>query len=42
MRIAVAFASDGTKPESSVVLLTPIVITKDNLDKAERLGEMKS
>ena len=28
----------ATKPEP-LVLLTPIAITKDNLDKAERLGE---
>ena len=29
------------QPESDLVLLTPIMITKDNLDKAERLGELK-
>jgi ABC-type sugar transport system substrate-binding protein len=40
MRIAVAFVRDGKKPESQVKLLTPIAITKDNLDKAERIGEM--
>ena len=40
MRIAVAFARDGKKPESQVKLLTPIALTKDNLDKAERLSEM--
>ena len=34
----VKFLRDGTKPEP-LVLLTPIAITKDNLDKAERLGE---
>jgi ABC-type sugar transport system substrate-binding protein len=34
----VKFLREGTKPEP-VVLLTPIAITKDNLDKAERLGE---
>lgn len=39
VRIAVAFAKDKTKPEQELVLLTPIVIGKDNLDKAERLGE---
>jgi ABC-type sugar transport system substrate-binding protein len=40
MRIAVAFARDKKEPESKVKLLTPIAITKDNLDKAERLSEM--
>jgi ABC-type sugar transport system substrate-binding protein len=39
VRIAVAFAKDGTAPESNLVLLTPIVIGQDNLDKAERIGE---
>lgn len=29
------------KPESDLVLLTPIVITKQNLNKAERLDEVK-
>jgi inositol transport system substrate-binding protein len=29
------------KPQKDLVLLTPIVITKANLSKAERLGEMK-
>lgn len=41
MDIAVAFARDGKKPDQKVTLLTPIVITKANLDKAERLSEMK-
>jgi inositol transport system substrate-binding protein len=40
MDIAVAYARDGKKPERKLVLLTPIVITKANLDKAERLSEM--
>lgn len=40
MRIAVAYARDKKEPESKVKLLTPIAITKSNLDKAERLGEM--
>ncbi len=39
VRIAVAFAKDGTVPESNLVLLTPVVIGKDNLDQAERIGE---
>jgi hypothetical protein len=37
----VAFLKDGTKPDPKVELLTPITITKDNLDKAERLGEVQ-
>jgi ABC-type sugar transport system substrate-binding protein len=40
MDIAVAFARDGKQPASKLVLLTPIVITEANLDKAERLSEM--
>jgi ABC-type sugar transport system substrate-binding protein len=39
VRIAVAFARDGTAPEEALVLLTPIVIGQDNLDQAERIGE---
>jgi inositol transport system substrate-binding protein len=39
VKIAVAFAKDGTKPENALLLITPIVITKANLDKAERIGE---
>ncbi len=31
----------GKDPANKLVLLTPITITKDNLDKAERLGEVK-
>ena len=37
----VAFLRDGTKPANQVTLLTPIAITKDNLNEAERLGEVK-
>jgi len=37
----VAFLRDGKKPASALTLLTPIAITKQNLDKAERLGEVK-
>src|SRR5687768_3996234 len=39
VKIAVAFAKDGTKPENDLVLITPVVITKANLDQAERIGE---
>ena len=41
MDIAVAFARDGKQPDKKVTLLTPIVITTANLDRAERLSEMK-
>ena len=37
----VAFLRDGKKPAEQVTLLTPIAITKDNLNKAERIGEVK-
>ncbi|MFO1055410.1 MAG: substrate-binding domain-containing protein [Dongiaceae bacterium] len=36
----VAYLRDKTQPPK-VTLLTPIIITKANLDKAERLGELK-
>lgn len=39
VKIAVAFAKDGTKPANALLLITPIVITKANLDQAERIGE---
>ncbi len=39
MDALVNFVRDGTQPEP-VTLLTPIAITKDNLDQAERLGEL--
>ena len=37
----VAFLKDGTKPAEQVLLLTPVAVTKDNLNIAERLGEVK-
>jgi inositol transport system substrate-binding protein len=37
----VAFLRDGKKPDQQVTLLTPIAITSENLDKAERLNEVK-
>jgi len=40
MQIMVEHLKDGKAPESDVVLLTPIVITADNIDQAERLGEL--
>jgi inositol transport system substrate-binding protein len=37
----VKYLKDGTKPAEKVLLLTPKAITKDNLNIAERLGEVK-
>jgi len=39
VHILVAHLRDGKEPEAKVKLLTPVAITKDNLDTAERLGE---
>ncbi|MEK0085532.1 substrate-binding domain-containing protein [Benzoatithermus flavus] len=41
MQIMVEHLKTKKAPESDLVLLTPIVITKANLDKAERLSELK-
>ena len=35
------FIKSGTKPAQKVLLITPVAITKDNLNTAERLGEVK-
>jgi len=40
MQILVDFVRDDKEPAESLVLLTPIVITADNIDEAERLGEL--
>ncbi len=40
MQIMVEYLKNETAPESDVVLLTPIIITADNIDEAERLGEL--
>ena len=37
----VAFLREGKKPDQQVTLLTPIAITSQNLDQAERLNEVK-
>ena len=36
----VKFLREGVEPEK-LVLLTPIAITKDNIDEAERIGEVQ-
>ena len=41
VQILVDFVKNGKKPESNLVLLTPVAVTKENLDVAERLGEVK-
>ena len=41
MQIMVDHLKTKQKPETDLVLLEPIVLTKANLDKAERLGELK-
>ena len=40
MQILVDYVQDGKEPAESLVLLTPIVITADNIGDAERLGEL--
>jgi ABC-type sugar transport system substrate-binding protein len=40
LQILVDYLRDGTMPESDLVLLTPVTITTDNFDVAERLGEL--
>ena len=41
MERLVASLRDGKKPDQQVTLLTPIAITSDNLNQAERLNEVK-
>lgn len=41
LEILMAKVNGGKDPAEKLVLLTPITITKDNLDKSERLGEVK-
>jgi inositol transport system substrate-binding protein len=41
MDIMVDYLKSKKKPDQNLVLLTPIVITKANLDKSERLNEVK-
>jgi len=40
LNIAVDFVRNGTAPESSLVLLEPVMIMADNLNEAERIGEL--
>ena len=41
LQTLVGFLRDGKKPDQQVILLTPIAITADNLNQAERLNEVK-
>ncbi len=41
VQILADFIKSGKKPEQQVTLLTPVAITKANLNEAERLGEVK-
>src|ERR1700680_3222549 len=41
LQALVAFLRDGKRPDQQVTLLTPIAITGDNLNQAERLDEVK-
>jgi ribose transport system substrate-binding protein/inositol transport system substrate-binding protein len=41
LQVLVTFLREGKKPEQQVTLLTPIAITSDNLNQAERLNEVK-
>ena len=41
LQTLVGFLRDGKKPDSQLILLTPIAITNDNLNQAERLNEVK-
>ena len=41
VEVLVDYLKTQKKPDPSLILLTPIAITKANLDKAERIGEVK-
>jgi ABC-type sugar transport system substrate-binding protein len=41
VQILMDFVKNGTKPAESLVLLTPVAVTKDNLEVGERMGEVK-
>jgi len=40
LQTLVDYLRDGTEPAEEVLLLTPITITAENIDEAERLGEL--
>jgi ABC-type sugar transport system substrate-binding protein len=41
LRTLVSSVRDGTAPESDVIYITPKLITKDNINEAERIGEVQ-
>ncbi len=41
VQILADYIKNGKKPEQQVTLLTPVAITKANINQAERLGEVK-
>jgi inositol transport system substrate-binding protein len=41
LKALVAFLREGKKPDQQVTLLTPIAITSENLNQAERMSEVK-
>ena len=41
VQILMDFIKNGTKPAEQVTLLTPVAVTKDNLEVGERMGEVK-
>jgi len=41
VKILMDFIKNGTKPAEQVTLLTPVAVTKDNLNIGERLSEVK-
>ena len=41
VKILMDFIKNGTKPAEQITLLTPVAITKDNLQTGERMGEVK-
>ncbi len=40
MQVMVTYLEENAAPEEDLILLTPIVISVDNIDQAERLGEL--
>ncbi|MCO6450458.1 MAG: substrate-binding domain-containing protein, partial [Caldilineales bacterium] len=41
LKTVMDFILSGTKPAEDVIFITPKMITKDNIDEAERLGEIQ-
>jgi ABC-type sugar transport system substrate-binding protein len=41
VKILMDFIKDGTKPAEKITLLTPVAVTKDNLQIGERMNEVK-